>query len=418
MVILSIHDTYAQTEDDKNRDYRIYQNDAIGIILEYPDDWNLMETSRTDLPFVVRIWAPGNTGLVSMDHVYRDTSLSPEEIVKSQVKMLETKAHNLKIIESKPLLVSNHPAWQLTYSTGDNAGHRLVESNVYITNDNSRYVFTYERWESFPDNLSVFDDMIASVQIIPIDMDNASEEFSESVTATQTLPDWFEYNARWWNEGQIDDQTMIFAIGFLAEHKIVTMPTEKEIAAYKISQSHHSDYEVYDMIKHNAWYWAEHNLGEEYLLKGIGYLASINSQDEPSNEPRNPDSCPQPISSLCMTGKVTEIFDGQTVRVDHALFRLALVSSPDMDEEEGQEAKEFLEQICPIGSDALVDQDDVRPVEGPSGSSRILAVVYCNGLNLNEELMEFDFEYFDGMYCHASEFADDPWAKKGCSEWD
>ena len=114
--------------------------------------------------------------------------------------------------------------------------------------------------------------------------------------------------------------------------------------------------------------------------------------------------------------KVTEIYNGDTVRVDHVLFRLALVSSPELDEERGQEAKSFLEQICPLDSDALVDQDDLRPLEGLSGSGRILGVVYCNGLNLNEELVEFDFEYFEGMYCHTSEFADDPWAREGCSK--
>ncbi|WP_420545273.1 thermonuclease family protein [Nitrosopumilus sp.] len=421
MVILSIHDAYAQTEDEKNKDYRVYQNDAIGMILQYPDDWNLMESNRPDLPFVVRIWAPGNTGLVSMDHVYRDTNLSPEEIASSQVKMLETKAHDLKIIESKFLLVSNLPSWQLTYSTGDNAGHRLVESTVYVTNDNSRYIFSYSVWDGFPDYLPVFDSMIDSVQINSIYAKDSSENSSE--TSQYVVPDWMEHNARWWNEGQIGDQEMISTILFLADNKIITMPSEKEIDAYKISQSHYSDYEVYDMIKHNAWNWAESDLGEENFLKGIGYLASLNSQDEPLNESRNPDSCPQSFSSRCFTGTVTEIVDGDTVRVDTdterggngGLIHLVLVSSPELDEEGGKEAKKFLEQICQIGSDALVDQDDLRPLDGPA-SGKIMAVVYCNGVNLNEFLLDHEFASFDDVYCYTSEFADENWAREGCSE--
>ena len=412
-ITLSIHNVYAQTEN-LDGDYLYYQNNDIGMNLEYPDDWNLMESNRPDLPFVIRIWAPGNTGLISMDHVYRDTRLSPEEIVKSQVKMLETKTHDLKIIESKSLVLSNHPAWQLTYSTGDNAGHTLVESKVYITNDNSRYVFSYSVWDGFPDYLSVFDSMIDSVQINSIDVQDSPENSSKT-SSSYVIPGWMEHNARWWNEGQIDDQTMISAIEFLADHEIITMPSEKEIDVYKISQSHYSDYETYDMIKHNAWYWAEHDLGEEYLLKGIAYLASVNSQ-EFSNESRNPDSCPQSFSSRCITGTVTEIFDGNNVRVDNALFRLALISSPEIDEDGGQEAKEFLEQICSIGSDALVDQDDLRPLEGLSGTSRILAVVYCNGVNLNEMLVEYEFAFFDDTYCYTSEFAGESWAIEGCSE--
>ena len=332
--------------------------------------------------------------------------------------MLESKEHDLKIIESKSLLVSGHPAWQLTYSTGDNAGHRLVESKVYVTNDNSRYVFSYSVWDGFPDYLSVFDSIIYSVQINSIDIGNYSDGNSSETSSSQyAIPDWMEHNARWWNEGQINDHEMISAVLFLADNKILTMPSEKEIDMYRISQSHYSDYEIYHTIKHNAWYWAESDLGAEYLLKGIGYMANLNSQSNSSNESIYLDGCLQSFSSRCFTGKVTEIFNGDTVRVDHALFRLALVSSPDLDEEKGQEAKSFLEQICPIGSNALVDQDHLRPFEGLSGSGSILGVVYCDGLNLNEELVEFDFEYFDGMYCHTSEFADESWAREGCSGW-
>ncbi|MCH9657770.1 hypothetical protein K0U27_03575 [archaeon] len=144
------------------------------------------------------------------------------------------------------------------------------------------------------------------------------------------------------------------------------------------------------------------------------------SQDRPlpvSEDSKNPESCPTSFSPRCFTGTVTEILDGDTVRVDHARFGLALISSSQLDEQEGQKAKAFLESICPVGSDALVDQDNLRPFEGLIGSGRILGVVYCDGLNLNEELVGFDSEYFDGMYCHTSEFADESWSRNGCTEW-
>ena len=85
----------------------------------------------------------------------------------------------------------------------------------------------------------------------------------------------------------------------------------------------------------------------------------------------NPEDCPISFNSRCMTGTVTEIFDGDNVRVGHALFRLALVSPPELDEKGGGEAKAFLEGICPVGSDALVDQDDLRPFEYLTGTGRI-----------------------------------------------
>ena len=82
---------------------------------------------------------------------------------------------------------------------------------------------------------------------------------------------------------------------------------------------------------------------------------------------------------------------------------------------EGQKAKK-IEQICPIGSDALVDQDDLRPLEGLSGTSRILAVVYCDGVNLNEMWVEYEFAFFDSTYCYTSEFAEESWAREDCSK--
>ena len=411
-ITLSIHDTYAQTEDEnKNLDYLSYQNDEIGVTLEYPSDWKLVEDIQ-NVPFVARFWAPGASGLISMDHIYRDTDISPEYLAESYVKRLENMDSVLISVKSESLLVSEYPAWQLTYSGLTHELRPYTLSKVYVVADNSRYIFSYDGGQ-YPEYLTVFNSIVDSVQISTADTGNSSDVESSSY---MQIPDWVEHNVRWWYEGKIDDDTMISAIEFLEDHGVITMPTPKEIDGYKIARG--DDPEIYEHIQHNAWTWAESDLRPENFLKGIGYLASLNSQDETSKESRNPDGCPQSFSSRCFTGKVTEIFDGHTVRVDHALFRLSLVSSPGLDEQRGQEAKAFLEEICPIGSDALVDQDDLRPLEGPSGSSRILGVVYCDGLNLNEELVEFDFGYFDGMYCHTSEFADESWAKKGCSEWE
>ena len=170
---------------------------------------------------------------------------------------------------------------------------------------------------------------------------------------------------------------------------------------------------------HSEGYEVNGTIDITEYLKNYDCLSDSNvGRFEPTSDfdSKNPEDCPISLSSRCITGTVTEIFNGDTVRVNGALFGLALISSPELDEEGGQEAKTFLEGICPADSDALVDQDDLRPLEGLSGSGRIMAVVYCNGLNLNEKLVEFNFEYFDDMYCHTSEFADDPWAREGCSE--
>ena len=69
-------------------------------------------------------------------------------------------------------------------------------------------------------------------------------------------------------------------------------------------------------------------------------------------------------------------------------------------------------QLCPVGSKVLVDEDDGQ-TEGSYG--RIIAVIYCNGLNLNDQVIENGFGYLDYGFCDRSDFSTHAWAQKhGC----
>lgn len=117
-------------------------------------------------------------------------------------------------------------------------------------------------------------------------------------------------------------------------------------------------------------------------------------------------------SALCISGTVTRVIDGDTVEVDCQSIRFALSSAPEMDTDKGVLAKSFVENLCPTGSQALVDEDD-KQTEGSYG--RIIGVVYCNGINLNEAILESDHGLLSTNFCSKSEFARENWAKKfGC----
>lgn len=129
----------------------------------------------------------------------------------------------------------------------------------------------------------------------------------------------------------------------------------------------------------------------------------------------NPESCPLSSSSRCFTGIMTKTIDGDLIQVNGRVS-LALISAPELDEPGGVEAQKLIEFICPEGSEVLVDQDDLRPLEGIGGTSIPSAVVYCNGVNLNEELIELLHVELRSALCNVSEFADEPWARdNGCS---
>lgn len=113
----------------------------------------------------------------------------------------------------------------------------------------------------------------------------------------------------------------------------------------------------------------------------------------------------------CISGTVTSVIDGDTLEVDGQAVRFALVDTPKMKYDGGQ-ALSFLEQICPVGSPVLIDQDDAQ-LEDAYG--RVLGLIYCNDLNLNKELLDSGLGDLYSAFCDQSEFKDSDWAKKhGC----
>jgi micrococcal nuclease len=83
-------------------------------------------------------------------------------------------------------------------------------------------------------------------------------------------------------------------------------------------------------------------------------------------------------TARCITGFVTKIVDGDTIHVDGVSVRFALSFAPELQGFGGTDSRDFIDTICPVGSDVIVDEDDSQ-TEGSYG--RIIGVVYCNGLN-------------------------------------
>jgi micrococcal nuclease len=117
-------------------------------------------------------------------------------------------------------------------------------------------------------------------------------------------------------------------------------------------------------------------------------------------------------SAECISGKITQVIDGDTIVIDDIHVRLALTSTPELDETYGMEAKEFTESVCPVGSDALVDEDDMQ-TGGSFG--RMVGLVKCGDTVLNSALLERSLGKIDTRFCDMSEFAGTDWAGKfGC----
>ena len=117
-------------------------------------------------------------------------------------------------------------------------------------------------------------------------------------------------------------------------------------------------------------------------------------------------------TARCITGIVTNVVDGDTIRVGEDYIRLALTSTPEMSEAEGVSARTFVKAVCPVGSSVIVDEDDGQ-TEGSYG--RIIGKVTCNERNLNEVILNYDHGIIDTSFCEISEFGAEDWAVKyGC----
>src|SRR3989442_144678 len=151
------------------------------------------------------------------------------------------------------------------------------------------------------------------------------------------------------------------------------------------------------------------------LLSIVLVAAVLASSFLPRNTPSgsssgNPPGNPQCSgTAACFRDTATYIVDGDTLDVGSTRIRLTLVNSPEVGEPGYSEAKNFTAQTCPVGSQALVDEDDGQT----SGSyGRMVAVVYCGGVNLNAALLSSGNAVLVEYYCSVSEFASEAWT--GC----
>ena len=117
-------------------------------------------------------------------------------------------------------------------------------------------------------------------------------------------------------------------------------------------------------------------------------------------------------NAACFIGKVTEVTDGDTIKVEGAAIRLALTSTPELHESGGINAREYTLGICPVGSITTVDEDDGQK-EGSYG--RTVAAVYCGNKLLNAAILDPKLGVISKEFCGTSEFGTEDWAKRnGC----
>ena len=154
------------------------------------------------------------------------------------------------------------------------------------------------------------------------------------------------------------------------------------------------------------------NIQEKNTIEQSGIIERQNQvmkSESPNSYNNIPTSNYNSANAKYFPGKVTGIIDGDTIQVDGKSIRFALASTPELDTAMGQAAKKYVQEICPMGSTVTVDEDNGQ-TQGSYG--RIVAKVTCNGMNLNQAIIEKGYGHLSFAYCDQSEFSGDSWS--GC----
>jgi endonuclease YncB( thermonuclease family) len=120
----------------------------------------------------------------------------------------------------------------------------------------------------------------------------------------------------------------------------------------------------------------------------------------------------------CFRGKVTDIVDGDTLDISNVRIRLSLVNAPERGDDGYVEAKDFVESVCSIGTEAVVDEDDGQK-EG--SYDRLIGLVYCGDANMHDKISLNELLLRNGHaavfedFCSKSEFSLQNWVQSfGC----
>ena len=79
------------------------------------------------------------------------------------------------------------------------------------------------------------------------------------------IPNWVKNNAKWWNEGTIQDSDFSNGIQYMIEQKIIVIPKLGKSSA-------ESAQNIPEWVKNNAGWWAKGSISDQEFANGIEYL--------------------------------------------------------------------------------------------------------------------------------------------------
>jgi len=196
---------------------------------------------------------------------YFETTPDPSQKI---IKIIETKQmsttdiYNLLLricagsesVEDEPMVISSDKeTTEFIITTNIGPGSCYTDTKKIKANDPSSINAQFGNLEANPEIIQ------------KIVMDTIKKLIAENEPRNQ-IPEWIRNNAKWWSEGNIEDNDFVSGIQFLIKEDIMQIP--ETTSTTTASESN----EIPSWIKNNADWWSQRLISDDDFVKGIQYL--------------------------------------------------------------------------------------------------------------------------------------------------
>lgn len=191
-----------------------------------------------------------------------------------------------------------------SFSASINPGQDFTLALTWNPQKEGKHTLIFGVWNNLGEKKNLITPVEFDVNVISKDSPKPTINSEKEI-----VPTWIKNNAKWWSEGQIDDDTFVGGIQHLMKEKIVNIPDLPEKASEKARPNfvdetkdpqhyidrynneesykewfdeNYPDYTIEEAvgitkpipgwIKNNADWWAEGLISEEEFVKGIEFL--------------------------------------------------------------------------------------------------------------------------------------------------
>ena len=140
-VLLLSWDNYKSALGQAQQQFQIYQNPTLGVSIQYPSDWELLEESNDKLRFIKQ------EGFVTADLNVEDIDQpdpSLSEYANTRVNELRTQRPEFQLVSNEPVTISNKPAQKVVYTfEREEDGKTNKVMRIWSINEDKLYTLAY-----------------------------------------------------------------------------------------------------------------------------------------------------------------------------------------------------------------------------------------------------------------------------------